>query len=173
MLLTHLLLVFLFLNYMSSSSSLLSTLPTSVFPYWAELNWCVSWVDHPSSCCLPTATLFPSCVAVFLCPPHPPPHTHLCLSLSPPLYSLPSFTLSCLLFSLSLSLHPSHVGSHRLLFPLETGCQEDSTLVQQSDVALSACVHVHVLHATLSAHLHMSSVVAKRVRECLRPRQMK
>lgn len=55
----------------------------------------------------------------------------LCLSLLPPLYS--SFTLSCLPFSVSCSLHPFHVCSRCLFyFPQRQTCQDDSATCPHS-----------------------------------------
>lgn len=148
MLNTHLLQFYLFLESVSYSFALVSTLPPCVRPRRGGMNWCVSRVDRPSSRCLPTATLFPSCVAVFLCPVP----LCLCLSLSPPLRSLPSFTLSRPLVSVSLIASVPRLLSPFLLFPpRDRPVRKIQPHVrEQSDAVLSAC-----MHAILSAHLHL------------------
>lgn len=89
----------------------------------------------PSSCCLPTTTLFPSCVTVA---PFP---SCLCLSLSLPLSFPSSFTISCLLPSPALSSLPLHLHSHPLsYFPEHRHVMKIHPLVhKQSDAVPSDC----------------------------------
>lgn len=168
MLLTHLLHVYLLLNQMSCSSPLLSP------SFHLSFRTVVKWTDVSAGLIIPPAAVcqlqlyFPH---VSLSPPTPT-HTHLCLSLSPPLYSLPSFTLSCLVFSVSLSLHPSHVGSHRLFyFPLRLACQEDSTPCPavwccSVGVCLCVCTFCTLLWVSICTCVFRSGEESERERLC-------
>ena len=134
----HTLIPCLFLNHMSFSLPLLSILHPSVLPLGGEMNWCVSWVDHPSSCCLPTATLFPSCVAVFLCLF---PSASACHSLRPStLCRLSLYHVGSSLF-LSHCFHPMPTPNVTFIPPWDRSVRKIQPHVhKQSDVAL----HVYV-----------------------------
>ena len=152
--LSHVFTVSLFLNHMSFSLAL--SVPPSLH---LSRRSAVIWTDVsaeliiPSSCCLPNATPFPSCVTVTL-PPFPsasPCHSH---RLSPSLHHLslhhvrsPSPPLSSLPFP-SL-LQPS------LLFPSETGLSGRFSHLSTSSLMLFR-LHVCVcVHATLTTHLYL------------------
>lgn len=144
----------------------LSCPPLSICPsvlWWNELMCQLGW----SSLQLLSANCNSiSLMCRCLSPPHT--HTHLSLSLSPPLCSLPSFTLSCLVFSVSLSLHPSHVGSHRLFyFPLRLACQEDSTPCP-AVWCCSVCVHLCMCAFCTLLWVSVSTCVCRSGEQCER-----
>lgn len=154
----------LLLKSVSYYFALVSTLPPSVLPLCVEMNWCVSGVDHPSSRCLPTATLFPSCVAVFLCPVP----LCLCLSLSPPPWSLPSFTLSRPLVSISPIASIPCLLSLFLLYPPETGLSGRFSHLSASSLMLF-CLHACTLswvHICTYVHFDVAKK-KKRVKVCV------
>lgn len=131
---------------------LFSTVLPSVLPLDGEMSWCVSWADHPSSCCLPTATRFPSCVAVFLCFF---PSAFACHSHDPSLHL--SLYHVCSSLFLSHCIHPMSAPAVSFISPKDRPVRKIQPLVhKQPDVVLSA--RVHVLHAILSSHLHFYKV---------------
>lgn len=105
----------------------------------------VIWTDVsaeliiPSSCCLPTATLFPSCVSASLplLPSASPCHSH---RLSP-FRHLSLYHVYCPLFG-SHSFPPSLLPPS-LLFPSETGLSGRFSHLSTSSLMLF-CLHVHV-----------------------------
>lgn len=125
--------------------SLCPTLPPSVLPLCGDMNWCVSWVDHSlqllSANCNSLSLM---CLCLSVSPP-----LSLSLSLSPPLSFPPSFTLSCLLPSLSLSFLLSVSAPTISFISLwDRAVRKIQPLVhKQSNVVLSACACVHVPHA--------------------------
>lgn len=157
----------LFLNHMSFSFPVCPTLPPSVLPLCGEMNWCVSWVDHPSSCCLPTATLFPSCVAVFLAPLLPSPPA--CHSPCPSIFChLSLYHVYSLLF-LSHCIHSVSAPTLSFISLRDGPVRKIQPLVhKQSAVVLSACV----MCARSARHVESTFVYVcvsdkERVRECL------
>lgn len=159
--LSHLFRVYLFLNHMSFSFTLRPTLPPSVPPLCGDMNWCVSWVDHSlqllsakrnslSLMCHCDSFSLPLCLS---------------LSLSPPRSFPPSFTLSCLLPSLSLSFLPSHLCSHPLYyFPLRQACQEDSTTCPRAVWCCSVWVRICASAARYVEHTFVFVCVSDRER---------
>lgn len=134
----------LFLDHMSFSFPLYPTLPPSVLPLCGEMKWSVSWVYHPSSCCLPTATLFPSCVSAFL---SPFPFASFCHSHRPFLFC--HLSLYHVYSSLFLShwIHSISAATLSFISPPDRPVRKIQPLVHmQSGVVLSACVCVRILH---------------------------
>lgn len=144
-------LMFLFLDHMSFSFLFYPTLPPSVLPLCGEMKWSVSWVYHPSSCCLPTATLFPSCVSAFL---SPFPFASFCHSHRPSLFSIFHSIMSTpLSFSLTESI-PSLLPLS-LLFPPQTGLSGRFSHLSTCSLVLFY-LHVHVsVFCTPWAHSSM------------------
>lgn len=137
-------LMFLFLDHMSFSFLFYPTLPPSVLPLCGEMKWSVSWVYHPSSCCLPTATLFPSCVSAFL---SPFPFASFCHSHRPSLlFHLSLYHVYSPLF-LSHWIHSISAATLSFISPTDRPVRKIQPLVHmQSGVVLSACACVRILH---------------------------
>lgn len=129
----------------------------------------VIWTDVsaeliiPSSCCLPTATLFPSCVSVSLplLPSASPCHSR-CLAPFRHLSLLPALWLS---FLPSILLPPS------LLFPSETGLSGRFSHLSTCGLMLFClhCACIHELHAMwyTCIHIYMHAYVPTNTGECV------
>lgn len=109
--------------------------PPSVLLLNCEMNWCVSWVDHPSSCCLPTASLLSSCVAVFLSLPSASACHYYHPSIHPSLYHV------CFSLFLAHCIHPMSAPAVSFISPKDRPVKTIQPLVHtQSDSLLCACV---------------------------------
>lgn len=102
--------------------SLRPTVPRSVPPLRADVS---GELIIPSSCCLPTTTLFPSCVTAALSPfPSASPCHSRCLCP----FRLSLYHVYSPPVSLSSHAFPARLRSHPLFyFPLRQACHEDSS----------------------------------------------